>query len=121
MDEDHDTPNKILAEMAEVKSILRNELELEQKRQEQKITVTLNNGGSRLELPVELRRAEFSRAEILGRIGMIPMKEKGKRFSLNYLNSPDFLRQINQILAGEKDAILIIPCDESEFTQFALN
>ena len=112
--------DNVLKEVRTIKSYLKNDLELKQKKLEQKIVVTINHGVQNLELPVELRRSEFSRAEILGRIGMIPMKEKGKRFSLAYLNTPAFLRQINQILDGEKDATLTIPCDEIEFTQFEL-
>jgi hypothetical protein len=120
LDEDRETSNQILAEITEIKRSLQNRLELEQKRQDQKIKVILNYGGSEMELPVALRRAEFSRAEILGRIGMMPMKEVGKRFSLGYLNSSKFLDQVNQILTGEQDASLTIPCTESEFIQFAL-
>jgi hypothetical protein len=52
---------------------------------------------------------------------MIPLKAKGGRFSLRYTNTTEFLDQINQISAGEGDAILTIPCDESEMTQFDLN
>jgi hypothetical protein len=69
-------------------------------------------------LPIELRRAELTRAEILGRIGMIPMKEKGKRFSLEYLNTSKFLRRINEIIEGHGDSDLVIPCTEEELNQF---
>lgn len=121
MGDDGNTSRKILDEITAIKNDLRVRNEEEQKRQEQRIKVILNIAGKKkLELPVELRRAEFSRAEILGRIGMIPMKEKGKRFSLSYTNTTGFLQQINQILAGKEDAILTIPCDESEMTQFDL-
>jgi hypothetical protein len=114
--------DKVLDEISTIKSSLHRELELEQKRQEQKISVILQNGArQRLELPVELRRAELTRAEILGRIGMTPMKERGKRFSLEYLNTSDFLRQINQILASDNNSILTLPCNESEYAQFDLN
>ena len=88
---------------------------------EDKISVVLSYGVEKLELPVEIRRKEFSRAEILGRIGMIPLKKTGKRFSLGYLNSVEFLKQINQINEGDGDSILTIPCNETEFSQFALN
>ncbi|WP_334986689.1 hypothetical protein [Nostoc sp.] len=120
--EDSSLTNKILDEIATIKNSLHQEFEQDQKRQEQKIAVILQSGArQRLELPVELRRAELTRAEILGRIGMIPMKVKGQRFSLEYLNTPDFLRQINHILASDGNSILTIPCDESEYAQFDLN
>lgn len=97
------------------------ELEQERKRQNRKIRVVLRNGSDKLELPVELRRAEFTRAEILGRIGMVPMKIKGQRFTLGHLNSPEFLQQINKIAENTGDDILIIPCKQEEFDQFDLN
>ena len=99
---------------------LHEEFKQEQARQNKKIMIILQNGADRLELPVELRRAEFTRAEILGRIGMIPMKVKGQRFALGYLNTPEFLRYINQIAATHDDAILTVPCKEDEFAQFDL-
>lgn len=96
------------------------ELETEKARQNKRITVTLQHGSQKLELPVELRRAELTRAEVLGRLGMIPMKIKGRRFSLGYLNRPEFLQQINQIIDGNRDAVLTIPCTGEEFEQFDL-
>ncbi len=97
------------------------DLQTEKARQNKTIMVTLQHGGKgTLELPVELRRAEFTRSEILGRLGMIPMKTKGSRFSLTYLNTAEFLKQINQIMDGNGDAVLTIPCTEEEFEQFDL-
>jgi hypothetical protein len=94
------------------------ELKRETARLNQKVTVKLVYGGNEIELPVELQRSEFTRAELLGRLGMIPMKDKGRRFSLAYLNKPDFLREVNRIRAADGPAVLIIPCDEGEFEQF---
>lgn len=37
-------------------------------------------------LPVHLRRYELTRAELLGRIGMIPRKNKGNFFALSYFH-----------------------------------
>jgi hypothetical protein len=61
-----------------------------------------------------------TRAEVLGRIGMIPMKQKGQRFSLKYLSKPDFLKQINQIAAGKGENVLTISCNKEELEQFDL-
>jgi hypothetical protein len=99
---------------------LRKEIEQEKARQNKRIRVVLRYGSESLELPVELRRKEFTRAEVLGRLGMIPMKDKGKRFSLNYLGDQEFLKQLNKIREGEGDSILIIPCNQEEFEQFAI-
>ena len=91
--------------------------------QNEKIAVVLCYGSERIELPVELRRAEFARAEILGRVGMIPMKEKGKRFTISYFSTTDFLRAINTVADSETEGggILSIPCNEEEFSQFDLS
>lgn len=97
---------------------IRQDLEQEKSRQARKVTVVLQYGADKVELPVELRRAELTRAEILGRIGMIPMKTKGQRFSLSYLNTPEFLRQLNQTIVGDGDVILTIPCERHELEQF---
>jgi len=99
---------------------VRKAITFEQQRQNRKITVVLQHGADRLELPVELRRAELTRAEVLGRIGMLPMKTPGARFSLGYLNNPDFFRQISAIMVGTDDATLTIPCKQEEFEQFDL-
>lgn len=100
---------------------LREEYQREQDRQNRKVTVTLQHGAESLELPMELRRAELTRAEILGRLGMIPMKDKGKRFSIGHLNRPHFLRQINQIRDNDGDADLLIPCTKEELDQFDID
>ena len=99
---------------------IQKDLQTETARQSKTVSVTLQHGGRKIELPVELRRADFTRPEILGRLGMIPMKTKGSRFSLSYLNTSEFLKQINQIMDGHGDAVLTIPCTEEEFEQFHL-
>lgn len=114
--------DNLLEEIKSINSFLHQDYEQRLRLQQQKISVILQNGGrNRLELPIELRRAELTRAEVLGRIGMIPMKSKGQRFTLNYLSTREFLIQINQILEGNGDSILTIPCSEIEFQQFDLN
>ncbi len=97
---------------------LRKEIAREKKRQNHKVKVVLRYGADSLDLPVELRRLELTRAELLGRLGMLPMKIKGSRFSLGYLSTREFLQQINRISESEGDTILIIPCDKDEFEQF---
>ena len=102
---------------------IREDQQREQIRQNQLVQIKLQYGKQSYDLPVlQLRRGELTRAEILGRIGMIPMrtKEKGKRFEIRYVNTAEFLQQINQILDGNKDGILTIPCTEQEFNQFDL-
>lgn len=103
---------------------IENTMALEKIRANQKIAVKLFNGGKKHELPVELCRDDLTRAELLGRLGMLPMKEKGKRFSIAYLNTPEFLHSISNIRIGKAegdDDFLTIPCDPNEFDQFALS
>ena len=97
---------------------IRQELKRETERLNQYVTVKLVCCGNDIELPVELLRGELTRAELLERLGMIPMKDKGHRFSLAYLNTPNFLHEINLIKLAEGNAVLIIPCDKDEFEQF---
>jgi hypothetical protein len=119
---DDGTTNKILNEVNLVKTSIEDQLNQVQKRQQQKISVILQNGANRLELPVKLHRAEFTRAEIMGRIRMIPRKDQDSgTFKLKYSSTSDFLEQINRISASDGDEALIIPCDDSEFSQFDLN
>ena len=52
---------------------------------------------------------------------MLPLTKKGGRFSLDYLSTPQFLQQINQISGGqEEENVLTISCTEEEFNQFDL-
>jgi len=94
------------------------DLERERARQNKLVTVVLQHGAERLMLPVELRRTELTRAEILGRIGMLPMCQRGARFALSYLSSPEFLRRINEIAASADDTVLTISCTREELDQF---
>jgi hypothetical protein len=93
------------------------ELEAERQHKEKKVRIVLGYGAEKLELPMEMRRSEFSRAEILGRLGMLPTDD-GKRFSLSYLSTAEFLKSINEINIGESDDTLLIPCTQDEFRQF---
>lgn len=77
-------------------------------------------GADEIQLPVELRGAKTTRAEILGRLGMIPMKQSGSRFSVAFLNTPEFLRRLNEIIQGGEGTVLTIPCTQKEFEQFDL-
>jgi hypothetical protein len=117
---DDNTASKTLQEVKAIRDSINEQLAEAQERQQQKISVILQNGGKRLELPVELYRSEFTRAEILGRVGMIPCKVKGQRFNLEYFSKKEFLDQVNQIASGSGNAMFIIPCNDLEFSQFDL-
>jgi hypothetical protein len=89
---------------------------------QQEINVVLidKESNERFKLPVELRRGEFTRGEILGRIGMLPMKEPSKRFSIDDLGGWPFLRKINDVLADYECKELKIICSKEEIEQFKL-
>ncbi|MCI5145664.1 MAG: hypothetical protein D3923_09060 [Candidatus Electrothrix sp. AR3] len=83
-----------------------------------RVSIVLQCGGEKIELPLELRLADFSRMELLGRIGMLPLKKTGRRFTIGYLHTSDFLCKINEIRESVEDGTLIIPCTEEELQQF---
>ncbi len=71
---------------------LRKDAEDERQRQNARIKVILSYGAKKYELPVDIRRAELTRSELLGRLGMIPIKkdEEGneqKRFLISHLST----------------------------------
>lgn len=96
------------------------DLALEKQRLNKTIPIKLVNGGREIEIPVHLKRADFTRAEILGRLGMLPVKPSVERYKIRYLNNPDFFIQINQIVEGTGSGVLTIPVSEEEFDQFDL-
>lgn len=97
---------------------IQQDLESEKRRQNQKIKIILRHGADKIELPVGTRRAELSRGEVLGRLGMIPMQDAGKRFSIQCLNTPEFMERINLITESSGEDFLEISCTEAEMNQF---
>jgi hypothetical protein len=100
------------------------DLAQERNRLGRTIAIKLAHGGNEIEIPAEIKRADFTRSEILGRIGMLPVKPtldgKPGRFDIRYLNQPDFFKQLNQISDGRGDGVLTIPLTADEFNQFDL-
>lgn len=83
------------------------------------VLLTLVEGAQEVLLPLEIVRRDVSRAELLGRIGMLPMRSKGARFSLRALSTPAFMREVNKVVAG-RSATLRVPCTREELEQFEL-
>jgi hypothetical protein len=92
-------------------------LEAEAARSRRPIKVFLTREGEKRELPLFFRAIEVTRAEMLGRMGMMPMKDAGKRFTFGFFSQPDFLRGLNEIQDGDGDELLI-PVSEIEMSQF---
>lgn len=99
---------------------LRRELEREKQRLAKTVNVVVNYGAKKIELPVALRRGELTRAEVQGLLGVLPMKKKGERYSIAYLNNEEFFHQLRQIGDGQSDSILTIPITDEELAQFDL-
>lgn len=83
------------------------------------VFLKLASGEQKIELPLQMRRRDLTRAEFLGRMGMIPMREKGKRFSIRFLFTPEFIAGINRVADGKSNT-LEIPCSKEEIDQFDL-
>ncbi len=82
------------------------------------INVKIVNTDKIFDLPGELRRADLARAELLGYIGMVPMKEKGKRFSINYVNTPEFFQELRKAQTSKGNYTIDILCTNDEYDQF---
>ena len=110
----------ILAAIFSIKTNI--ELKREKLRLRGKIQVQLKYGDKIYNLPIAIQRAELSRAEVLGRLGMIPMKAGNMqpRFSIDEVNGTNFVQAIENIKNGTGDATLIISCTENEFEQFEI-
>jgi hypothetical protein len=89
-------------------------------QQEINIVLVDKESKERFGLPIELSRGEFTRGEILGRIGMLPMRDAGSRFSIDVLGSQLFFRRINEVLANDQCRELEILCEKGEIEKFKL-
>lgn len=105
---------------------LRQERKREAERQDKQVKIMLKGPTHHIVLPFDLRRRETTRAEILGRIGMIPLMPlpDGKprtRFEIPYTNTEDFLKRMYEIIGGKEDEKFEITCESSELDQFNLS
>lgn len=78
------------------------------------ITITLHQGQSGIVLQFTVPRSQFSRAELLGRLGMF---SKGGRFSVASFSNPSMLCSIDAVVTGKKKALDIL-LTEAEVEQF---
>lgn len=93
------------------------EAEANETKARRPVRFVLVAGETRRELPLHLRARECARAEVLGRLGMLPVAENGKRFSLVAISRGDFLEDLNEVQDGFKDEV-IIQGTEAEIAQF---
>jgi hypothetical protein len=95
----------------------------EEKRLNEKVAIHVRakDGSMEMILPIKLRRDDVTRAEVMGLLGMIPMRNPGSRFSINYPNTFDFDQQMDRIHAEKGDSILVISLEPGELDQFDLS
>lgn len=82
---------------------------------------TSDHGAKEYILPVELPRGALTRSEVLGLIGMIPMKNKGNRFQVGFFNTKGFSDELSRLRDAEGEFDLVIPCLPEEIEQFNVN
>jgi hypothetical protein len=64
-----------------------------------------------------------TRAEVLGLVGMLPMKEKGARFSIKSLSLSDqrFSEELKRVQKSEGPEKFRVECTPEELEQFNYN
>jgi hypothetical protein len=79
------------------------------------------------DVPLELRRGEFSRAELQGRMGTIPLtaltadgkeRPKGARYDIKSTGTSSFYQKLNEVAADPSINKIVIECSPDEFNQF---
>ena len=103
------------------------EKEEKRKNEEMQIVLQEKNGKRSIYLPNKIRRGELSRAEILGRLGMIPMlpdpenpKIKHPRFEIRRNATQQFIHDIDVLHVASTGNLLTINCETNEVEQFNL-
>lgn len=100
---------------------LKTDIEKENKRMDVPIKIILYYGADSIELPIGIKRKDATRAEIMGRIGTIPMKKKQDRYKIEYFGTGSFITEIEEIYKDNSERDLKIPCNKEEFEQFDLD
>lgn len=73
-----------------------------------------------ISLQGQIRRKNLTRAEVQGLLGILPMKEKGKRYELQALNQKAFFDALEEAQVNGAIQELVITCSEQELEQFDL-
>lgn len=68
----------------------------------------------------QIRRKNLTRAEVQGLLGILPMKDKGKRYTLPALNQRAFFEALEQAQVDSKVSELVIECTAEDLAQFDL-
>ena len=85
------------------------------------IKLILVDGSYEVGLPLPMLRKDISRAEILGRLGMIPINQdkalSTRGFAIKSISTPAFIADIMSVQLSQVDTIKI-PCTREEIEQF---
>lgn len=96
-------------------------LEDEKRRENEPVAVILESeDGWRINLPA-LKRKELTRAELLGRVGMLPRKDHRAFFVIEHLSTPAFFEELAQIQDASGPSEIVIRCTKQEMEQFKSN
>lgn len=68
----------------------------------------------------QIRRKNLTRAEILGLLGMLPMKNPKERYELSNISKSVFFEALELAQIDNNIAEVVIPCEKNEITQFDL-
>lgn len=85
------------------------------------ISLTVPELGFKATLPGKIRRKNLTRAELQGMLGMLPMRETGKRYQLASLNDPAFFDELEQAQIDRDIHEVAIVCDPDDLRQFDTN
>ena len=98
--------------------LIRADRQQEETRQRQRISVVLRlKGTDQTREVLAIRRSDFSRAEVQGRLRTFLLKGKDA-FSIAYLSQPEYIAAIDRIKAGSGRETLEIFLDEKESRDF---
>lgn len=91
-----------------------------EKRDNDLIAITLHVSESNFSatLPGKIRRKNLTRAELQGLLGMLPMKEAGKRYQLPALNDPAFFDGLMKAQVDRDIHEVVISCESEDLQQF---
>lgn len=96
-------------------------LKAEKHRLNEPVAVILEaEDGRRVKLP-PLKRKELTRAELLGRVGMLPRKDPRAFFVIDYLSTPAFFEELARIQDASGTSEIVIRCTKQEMEQFKWN
>lgn len=95
-------------------------MKIDERKQNEKVDIklVLQDGSYEVSIPLPMLRKDISRAEVLGRLGMIPLVDKSKKFySIAYMANPALIENIINCQLGKDDTIPIM-CTKEEIEQF---